>query len=54
MGRYSEVFSHKVNIADGTPNRVTQQYEKKVDVSKMTGDETFAYIRKLESQGKLK
>ena len=54
MGRYGEVFSHKINIADGTPNRQSKQYEKKIDLSKMSGDEVFAYARELAAQGKIK
>ena len=44
MGRYGEVFSHKINIADGTPNRQSRQYEKKVDVSKMSAAEHRQWV----------
>ena len=45
LSRYSEVFTKKVNVVDGIPNSTPKNYEKKVDMSKMSGDDLYAYIR---------
>lgn len=45
LDRYGDVFKSKSKVVDVTPNNTPKSYEKKSDLSKLSGSEMFAKLK---------